>query len=108
MNRRLTCFVLGVLASGAISCAGAAGLKPNTGSGGTDGIVPIPVRPCSNGTCPDGTACFANQCIARATYVGDMAIEIDPPSGSGSQITERPAAGLLTSVQEAYSELSLA
>jgi len=98
MNRRLTSLVLLVLAGAAVSCAGLKGSDSPTGTGtGGTGAVPIPIRPCSSdGQCPTGSACFTNQCVARRTNISDLSIEILPPTGSGSQVTEIPSAGAAT------------
>jgi hypothetical protein len=109
MNRTLKWLMLVVLAAGAISCAGAKSSSISTGSGGSgSNVLPIPLRSCStDAQCPTGGACVASLCIVKRTSIGDMAIEIDPPSGSEAQITEMPSVGTVMPVLEADSAFPL-
>src|SRR5262245_54486020 len=73
---------------GAISCGGGGGESRITGTGGADGGV-VPAKACTMDVqCGSGSACIGNFCVARATVFGNWAIEIDPPSSSGAQLTE--------------------
>jgi len=108
MNRRLTSLVLVVLAGAAASCAGLKSPSDSPGTGGASSITPIPLRHCTNDAqCPGGSACVANQCVVKQTNIGDLAIEIDPPSDSGSEITEKPSIGTVTPVLEVDAAFAL-
>jgi hypothetical protein len=109
MNRRLAWLVLVVLAGGALSCAGSKEVGAYTGAGGTGGgSSVIPLRPCSNNAqCAAGSACVANQCVVKRTSIDDLAIEINPQSGSQSQITELPSVGTAMPLLQADAAFSL-
>jgi hypothetical protein len=80
-----------LMSVGAVACSAAKPQDANADSG-TGGAPPL-VNCSADVSCGSNAACVANRCVQRISDLGSWAIEIDPPAGSGSQLTEKPAAG---------------
>jgi hypothetical protein len=90
----------------AISCSGVTGgLKPNPDGGGP---ATPPLACASDTICGSTRACIGNICVDRQPDLGTWAIEIDPPRGSGAQLTELPTVGVVNPVLTPSPEIKLA
>jgi len=93
---------------GAVACAGGGGGGIQVDGGGTGTGGGPPLATCSSdGNCGATAGCVSNRCVPRKTDLGDWSIEIDPPAGSGSQVTELPAVGTKAGTLTASPELTL-
>jgi hypothetical protein len=102
-NWRLTLLALPIVL-GAAACGGGGDEGPVDGS--TGGAPPL-ASCSSDSNCGASAGCVANHCVQRRSDIGKWAFEIDPPAGSGSQLTEIPAAGNKTASLTASAELTL-
>jgi len=98
MRNALLAAIATLTSIGAAACAGSKDNPASSFDAGIGGAPPL-ASCSSDANCGTTAACVANRCVQRQTDIGTWAIEVDPPSDSGSQLTEIPAAGRMPVIQ---------